>query len=282
MSNQDQDRSESTTGVVRQLIVGQIRLSEWLDRTLPANLRISGSDDFTNDMVRLYVRQGFKVCDIGGGSRPFFNPTEKAQLNLEITGLDIDAEELATAPVGSYDRTICADLTALTETHIFQYDLVICRTVLEHVPDNRRSLETLASMLRPGGNLLIFVPNKFAFFALINRLLPEKEKKAVLFRIFPHKNDGHSGFPAYYNRCTPRELSKLAHVAGLEQKEIRFYYWSSYLTFFFPFHALYQLVKLAIKPFAPEAVAETFAVAYSRPNSSESKRFQTGSDNTTL
>lgn len=40
------------------------------------------------------------------------------------------------------------------------FDLVLSHEVLEHVADDRRAVEQIARVLRPGGRALIFVPNR--------------------------------------------------------------------------------------------------------------------------
>lgn len=40
------------------------------------------------------------------------------------------------------------------------FDLVLSHEVLEHVPDDRRALQEIVRVLRPGGRLLLFTPNR--------------------------------------------------------------------------------------------------------------------------
>jgi SAM-dependent methyltransferase len=40
------------------------------------------------------------------------------------------------------------------------YDLILSHEVLEHVADDRRALEEIARVLRPGGRVILFVPNR--------------------------------------------------------------------------------------------------------------------------
>lgn len=264
MSLQSPDAATSyatgSSGVLRRLIATQTRLSAWFDGILPADLARSGSSDFTSDMIRPYVLPGTTLCDVGGGAQPMFSVEEKTALDLEVIGLDIDQAELDKAPSGAYDRVVCADITRFEPGDIVA-DLVICRTVLEHVRDNEAAFASLAGILKPGGVLLVFVPSKYALFAIANRVLPERTKQRLLFSLFPHKADGHSGFPAFYDRCTPWQFRRLAASNELETREQRLYYWSSYFTIVFPLHAVMQTLKWALRPVAPELLAETFGMA---------------------
>jgi SAM-dependent methyltransferase len=53
------------------------------------------------------------------------------------------------------------DNVDIQDMHIYKensYDLVICSHVLEHVPDDQRSLREMYRILRPGGSCLLMVP----------------------------------------------------------------------------------------------------------------------------
>ena len=99
-----------------------------------------------------------------------------------MVGLDIDGKELSAAPDGLYDRTAAADITKYRGQG--DADLVICQALLEHVHDTGRALEAIASILKPGGRALIFVPSRNAVYARLNLLLPENLKRRILFAFF--------------------------------------------------------------------------------------------------
>jgi SAM-dependent methyltransferase len=53
------------------------------------------------------------------------------------------------------------------------FDLVFCNHVLEHIPDDRRALSELLRIVRPGGIVVLGVPNEgAAFWRLAYRLQP--------------------------------------------------------------------------------------------------------------
>src|ERR1700740_2010522 len=173
------------------------------------------------------------VYDIGGGKWPLFSTEQKRKLGLKVCGVDIDARELASAPVGSYDEVVCSDITHYKGRG--EADLICAKTTLEHITDNRLSIAALASILKLGGIALIFAPSRNAAYARLNLLLPEGLKKNILDTVYPEGRDGH-GFPAHYDRCTPREFRRLAENNGLEVLRLRPYFTSSYFTFFFPLY----------------------------------------------
>ncbi len=250
--------------VLRRGIELQQRLSFGFDRlVLPAQLRIDGNTDFANSFVPPYLLAGATVYDIGGGSTPFVSQQVKQQLGLEVVGLDVDSRELALAPAGLYDRTIHSDICDYSGHD--EADLIICRSVLEHVKDTHAAVAAIARILRPGGTALVFAPSGNAVFARLNRLLPEQLKRYVLFSVFPDKRETH-GYPAFYNRCTPRDFDRHAACAGLSVVSRRCYFASSYFSFCFPVYVLWRLWIVAFRAVGDDRAAETFAIALRKPS----------------
>jgi 2-polyprenyl-3-methyl-5-hydroxy-6-metoxy-1,4-benzoquinol methylase len=246
----------------RQLVASQVALSRAFDRLLPESFRIDGSKDFKQRIVPSHLRSGLVVYDIGGGGRPCVDMETKRRLGLKLIGLDIDEEEFAKAPPGLYDHTIVADVTSCQEGDVA--DLVVCKSTLEHVSDTRAALAAMARLLRPGGTLLVFAPSRNALYARLNVLLPEHLKRRLLSTFMPGQAD-HLGFPAKYDHCTPRHFCRSIAGQGLEIKELRPYYISSYFSNLFPLYVLWRAWILAYRAVAREQAAETFALIARKP-----------------
>jgi 2-polyprenyl-3-methyl-5-hydroxy-6-metoxy-1,4-benzoquinol methylase len=238
-------------------IRGQMRLSAAFDRLLPARYRIDGNLDFNSSTIPAYMRRGQTICDVGGGKRPAISRAEKERLDLRIIGLDIDRGELDHAPPGSYDATICIDITRWRGA--LNADLVVSQAVLEHVRDTQAALRAMAEMLNDGGRALIFVPSRNALYARLNLLLPEGLKRRILFAIFPGTRQTQ-GFPSHYDRCTPQEFRAMAQAVGFTVEQVHTYYISGYFAFFFPAYLLWRLWILAFHRLAGDQAAETFSV----------------------
>jgi SAM-dependent methyltransferase len=248
----------------RRFIELQRRWSYRFDLQLPADLRVDGGTDFATSFVPDYLAAGMTVYDVGGGRSPLIAVNTKHRLELTVIGLDIDAAELARAREGTYDRVICADICTYRGSH--DADVVICQSVLEHVSDTAHGVRGLASLLKPGGTALVFVPSSKACFARLNRMLPETAKERLLFAIFPEKREADGGFPALYDRCTMSDFESHAASAGLVVDRTRNYFASSYFSFFLPLYAIWRVWILCLRRFrGDEAAAETFAMALRRP-----------------
>jgi len=243
--------------MVRSLINSQKWLSRNFDKLLPRKYSVDGEQDFIKSLVPKYLKENLTLYDVGGGKNPYLSPDKKKILNVKAVGLDIDKKELVQAPEGSYDEIICADITEYRGNS--DADIVICQALLEHVKGVENAFTAISSILKPGGLALIFVPSRNAVFARLNIILPQNIKKTILNTISP-KNINSQGFPAYYEKCTPMDFRELASSNTFCIIEERFYFVSSYFSFFFPAYLVWRLWILLFQCLKKEQAAETFSM----------------------
>lgn len=250
--------------MLRALINNQIWLSQYFDKLLPTKFRLDGNQDFAVSLAPKYFLENMTIYDVGGGKNPYLSAERKEALGARVVGIDIDDQELDRAPNGSYDEVICTDITRFRGHH--DGDLVICQALLEHVKDAEAAFKSLASVLKPGGLALVFVPSRNAAFARLNIILPQSLKKAILSTIYP-QSKSDQGFPAYYDRCTPSDFKEMATMNDLLLVEERYYYVSSYFSFFFPAYLLWRTWILLFYLVSREQAAETFALVFRKSES---------------
>lgn len=241
----------------------QYRFCERCDRLLPRRFRVDGNREFQTNVFPDHLREGQIVYDVGGGKNPIISLERKLRYGLEVIGIDIDADELAQAPPGVYDRTVVAGIEHVTGRG--EADLVVLQTVFEHVRDSDAAMASVRSLLRPGGRLLFFVPSRNAAFARLNLLLPESLKRRLLRSVYPETGEDQ-GFPARYDACTPREMKALARRHGFDVVEERYYFKSSYFYFFAPLYLVWRAWLLCASALIGSRAAETFTfVLVKRP-----------------
>jgi 2-polyprenyl-3-methyl-5-hydroxy-6-metoxy-1,4-benzoquinol methylase len=248
--------------VFRKAIDLQIHWSNKLDGLLPDQFRVDGNQNFIHEFVTPYLTPGALVYDVGGGKQPMIPVESKIKLGIQVVGVDIDEKELRSAPAGAYDATICCDITKYRGNG--NGDVVLCQALLEHVTNVADALRAIDSILKPGGVALLFVPSSNAAYAKLNLMMPEKLKRAILFRVFPDTSKAQ-GFRAYYDRCTPRDIKNLAGQLGLLTERLRLYYHSNYFAFMAPLYALWRLWTLAFYAIDRQQAAETFSIALRKP-----------------
>jgi SAM-dependent methyltransferase len=201
------------------------------------------------------------IYDIGGGANPSVSLRAKTGLGLRVVGLDISAEALERAPEGSYDEKIQADICAFAGRG--DGDLALCLTVLEHVGNVAEAFRGIASVLRPGGIALVFAPCRNALFARLNMLTPRVISRWALGATH-HESGGRRGFPAIYDRCTPRSFKALAHLNGFQVETTTSYFYSPYYRVFFPLHLTWRAFSTSLHMILGEDAAESFGMLLSR------------------
>lgn len=249
--------------LVHALVAFQLRLSGAVDRLLPERLQVDGNRDFLDRLIWNYVRPGMAVWDLGGGKCPCFSAERKAELRLHVTGLDLSEEELVSAPAGSYDEVVVADITKPMDVQNAA-DLVICQSIMEHVPDNQAAITAVARILRPGGIALIFVPCRKAWYARLNLSLPDTVRKKLVQLLYGDRAE-FNGFQPFYDRCTPAEFTAMALESGLQVVEQNSYYQSTYFRVAFPAYVAWRSWMLARMAFGVP-VPETFSLVLRKAN----------------
>lgn len=239
---------------MQSLIRKNVAWSRRFDALVFPGMTLDGNRDFVA-RTRAAIVPGLRLVDIGGGKSPMFTAEEVRAMGLDVTGVDIDPDELARAPAGAYREAIEADITTYRGQPLA--DAVIVQSLLEHVADARGAAQGIASFARPGAAIYTFCPNRRAWFARINRLLPEALKRRLLYAIYPHMRE-KQGFPARYDRGTPAQLSDCFAGAGVDIVEVRPYYVSSYFMFFFPLYLVWRVVNWPLMKLFPHAFCETF------------------------
>jgi ubiquinone/menaquinone biosynthesis C-methylase UbiE len=106
---------------------------------------------------RYSVIRGKRVLDCGCGAGDYVRALQR--LGGDAWGIEFSRDKLATAPREVSGRLSVGDLhhIAIRDGAI---DVALMNEVLEHVPDDGQALREVHRVLKPGGTLLIFSPNR--------------------------------------------------------------------------------------------------------------------------
>ena len=97
-------------------------------------------------------------------------------------------------------------------------DVVISRSVFEHLERPERVLAEIQRVLRPNGRLVFTTPNKYYYSCLLVRFIPDWAKAYYFRTVFG--DDAYDYFPVHYRANTRRSLRALAAAAGLHVERI--------------------------------------------------------------
>ena len=130
---------------------GQINMSEMLEATPYAY-----SDIRRHDILRIIPSDGRVIGSIGCGTA--WAEAELVKQGREVHGVDIAPEAISVAK----QRLTSARIVSPTEAEPFapcSLDGLILADVLEHIPLAWKVLQSFAKSVRPGGWIIISVPN---------------------------------------------------------------------------------------------------------------------------
>lgn len=175
-----------------------------------AYIRDKVSDNFGRDPRGHQPLSGLRILDIGCGGGLLSEPI--ARMGADVLGADASPKNIGIASTHAAQTGVKVDYRAVTAEQLATegetFDVVLNMEVVEHVADVEYFISTCASMVRPGGIMLI---------STINRTL----KAAALaigaceyvLRWLPR------GTHQYEKLVRPEELEKPILGAGMEVVE---------------------------------------------------------------
>lgn len=155
---------------------------------------------------------GKQVLDIGCGGGLLSEAMTRH--GARVTGLDLGETTIEVATLHALESGL--GIQYLREsaeqhatTHAGQYDVVTCLEMLEHVPDPASILHNIATLLRPGGQVVLSTLNRNPKSYLMAIVGAE-----YLLKMLP------KGTHTYAQFIRPSELASWARTAGLEVRDI--------------------------------------------------------------
>ena len=164
-------------------------------------------------LIERYARPGDQVIDAGCGAGTL--SFEAARIVAQVDGIDGAEQMIALARASAEERGIAnvSFEVALFETlsdRAGRYDLALCSSVLEYLPDLATEIARLAALLRPEGRLILSLPNGRSRY---------RRFEALAWRV--------TGRPRYYRHVrhvpTSTEVREILRRLGLTVLETVYY-----------------------------------------------------------
>jgi 2-polyprenyl-3-methyl-5-hydroxy-6-metoxy-1,4-benzoquinol methylase len=167
---------------------------------------------FREILSNFSLLDGGAIMDAGSGDGVFAFEAARRYPHCRVVGLELNRTEVRVCQEIARAERI-DNLTFLEgvpeSIEADNFDLIYCLDVLEHIKDDVAAVKAMVDRLKPGGRLLVHVPNRFIMQtdgSLVT--VPDEEAHLV--------NPGHvrQGY-------TPAQLGELLAAAGLHVDEIR-------------------------------------------------------------
>jgi SAM-dependent methyltransferase len=165
------------------------------------------------ELIHKYVAPGQRLLDAGCGR--YLEFSKELSSSVQVVGIDLE-EALDTRNQYS-PYAVRGDLEYLPfRSECF--DLVISRSVVEHLQNPPLVFREFHRILKPGGKVILSTPNKYDYVSLIAAVTPYRWHRAMVSRILQvPENDI---FPTLYRANTLSSLGKELQSAGLTEKEL--------------------------------------------------------------
>lgn len=200
-------------------------------------------------------KQPCRVLEVGGIDRPMLPTSSRYQ----YIGLDIE------------ERSDCYDVydhflvQSIEDPTGFKVDIVFSTTVLEHVENNEASMQSMFQSLASGGTTHHYVPSRWHPYAIALRLVGPTWQKRLIGILRPEAA-GVTGFPAFFDFCSPSAMARLLERSGFVDIEVQPYYRANdYFAFFVPAFIAVSLFENACRFFDINVFASGFVVSAKKP-----------------
>jgi ubiquinone/menaquinone biosynthesis C-methylase UbiE len=170
-------------------------------------------DALYRDLILKHLRPGQRLLDAGCGR--YLKFSKELSTTAHVVGIDLETEletDNSSAPFG-----VRGDIGRLPFPAEY-FDMVISRSVVEHLEDPVAVFREFARVLRPGGKVVVITPNKYDYVSIIAALTPYSLHRSLVSRIFEIPADDI--YPTLYRANTLSAIRRAFRSAGFVPNEL--------------------------------------------------------------
>ena len=158
-------------------------------------------------LERAAALAGKRVLDVGCGGGILSEAMARA--GARVLGIDLSKAVLDVAELHALEGKLAVDYRAVAAEELARelpggFDLVTCMEMLEHVPDPAASMQALATLVKPGGDVIVSTLNRNPKAFAVAIVGAE-----YIARALPR------GTHEYLKFIRPSELARWGRAAGL-------------------------------------------------------------------
>jgi SAM-dependent methyltransferase len=178
--------------------------------------------------VNALLRKDMNVVDFGAGRGLWAQVESGFKLEFitlrgkcaQVIGVDLDPAVLDNPLV---DKAILLPKDGSMPLPEASVDMVVSWAVFEHLQDPAYSAAEIGRILKPGGWICAWTPNKWGYVSIGARLVPNRLHARVLRRVHPtsRRREGDV-FPTYYRLNTLHEIQQYFPTPLFEHFSYRF------------------------------------------------------------
>lgn len=211
---------------LKKIIFFNLWLSNYIARKFPS---FAKDGDYTEQLIKIVnmiikSQKSRSVLEAGGINRPLLQRTA----NIRYDGLDIEHNQQCKS---IYDNFF---VQSVEEPITGKYDLIISRTLLEHVQNNDACAEQLHNALTRNGYTVHYLPSKYHPYSLILQLVGPKWQMSLIKTLRPWAAEV-TGYQTFFHKCSPSEMKTLFLSKGFRNiRIVPFFRANDYFKCFFP------------------------------------------------
>jgi hypothetical protein len=214
----------------------------WFERQFPL---IFGSPSY-HDELQWRIAQDIAalkpscILEIGGIDRPLLKRSD----SYKYVGIDIEVQSTC------YEKYDTFMVQSIEQPLNIQADMAISITLLEHVPNNTAAIATIFKVLKVGGTTHHYVPSKWHPYSIALRMVGPRAQKRLIAVLRPAAINV-TGYPAYFDHCSPGAMITLFRQAGFSEIKVTSYYRAcDYFAFFLPAYLVVAVFENSCRIFA--------------------------------
>ncbi|MBN9079800.1 MAG: methyltransferase domain-containing protein [Rhizobiales bacterium] len=221
--------------------------------------RAFSGDNYIEDLLLIIeaairTKQPKTILEAGGVDRPLL----KKGNGFKFIGVDIEKRDGCDH---LYDQFI---VQSVEDAMPVAVDMIISITLMEHVPDNRRAAASIFQSLNPSGSTYHYIPSGLHPYSISLRLVGPAIQKFLIPILRPGA-EAVTGYPAFFNYCTPKAMGNLFKDAGFTDVKVKPYYRANdYFAFFVPAYIFISLFENLCKAFGWRIFASGFIISAER------------------